>query len=244
MRDKPEQLPLPFLAAYLGPTSSSSAGLIAGAVAGAVALLGGAVALAIGLRTDPVQQRASASPPTLPAAPPPAPGAADGWTELQNGPGLVVRRPRRAWTTPAVAAALERAAAVAAAGGGAIQIGEVAGPTRGAPLPPHRSHRWGRDVDVAYRLDTYPTPLALAPTAGWLASLLALGGDLEVVGVGRPRAVQLAEAAGVPDPHRLADDPLEKAVAAALGLPIAVWPGHLTHAHLRLRRELSAEPLA
>lgn len=226
-----------------------------------IALVAGGVILALAIavawwaRTpDPQRQPTSApgNPPPPPAAPeaPASPdvtpatwrpaGDPQGWTQLQRAEGLALVRPRRRWTTPPVAAVLRRAGQVAALQGGALQVAEIAGETRGAPLPPHVSHRFGRDVDVGYTLDAYPTPITVAPSTGWIAVMTAIAPWIEVIGVGALRARQLA---GEPiGPYELAQ--LERLARERTGLPIAVWPDHLGHAHVRLARSLTAEPTA
>lgn len=206
-------------------------------------------------RPDPLQQPTSSTPGPAPAAPEPteAPtipdatpatwkptGNPDAWEQLAPAAGLALVRPRRRWTTPPVASVLRRAGQAAALRGGALQVAEIAGETRGAPLPPHVSHRYGRDVDVGYTLDTYPTPINLAPSADWLAVMAEIRPWIEVIGVGSIRARQLA---GEPiGPYQPAQ--LEQLARERTGLPIAVWPDHIGHAHVRLVRSLTAEPRA
>lgn len=75
---------------------------------------------------------------------------------------LAVVDPQRSYTTPHVARVIAWAADVAAeAYGGKIQIGDLSGPNFGEALPPHQTHRQGRQVDVGYTSDRYPSVLGV-----------------------------------------------------------------------------------
>lgn len=165
-------------------------------------------------------------PPGPPAPPVPAdlpPDASPGeWVQLVDEPGLEIRNPSRAWTTAAARAVLRKAAAAAFALGGKLTIadaGPAAGP--GNAFPPHKSHRWGRDFDMAYTMDgVYPSPAGVPVDLRVPAIFESISPWVETVGVTPPR-----------------DGPFG-------GRPYKVsnWPGHLTHLHLRLRKDLTTEP--
>lgn len=206
---------------------------------GVVVALGAAAALAIG--PDPVTQpRRVPKPGPVPVVPAPG-GSPDVWVRLVSGAGLRVVRPKRAYTTAAVESVLAQAAAVALAAGGALQVAEVAGEVRGQFLPPHKSHRWGRDVDVGYTLtNEYPTPITTAIDPRWVSVLLAIRPWIETVGVCRARALELAPGA----PLAASASELGAFASEASGLPISVWPGHVGHGHVRLVAALAPEVLA
>lgn len=142
----------------------------------------------------------------------------EGWVRLTNEPGLAVRWPARSWTSPAVREVLRIAGQVAVQLGGELQVADAGPPTRGAPYPPHRSHRWGRDVDLGYTLDVYPTPAAtpVDPRVGQV--LAAIADAIEVVYTSAARGVALE----------------------GYGFEVRTWPGHHDHLHLRLRADLAS----
>jgi len=142
----------------------------------------------------------------------------EGWVRLTDEPGLAVRMPARSWTTPAVRDVLRVAGGLAAQLGGALQVADVGPPVRGAPYPPHRSHRWGRDIDLGYTLDVYPTPAATPVDPRVAQVLAAIAGAIEVVYAG-PRRVDALE---------------------GYGFKVRTWPGHDKHLHLRLRADLAS----
>jgi hypothetical protein len=165
-----------------------------------------------------VSRRAAAAGPELPQDV--DPGDAAGWVRLEDAPGLAIRAPSRSWTSPAVRDLLHIMGEVAAQLGGALQVGDVGPEVRGSPNPPHKSHRWGRDMDLAYTLDAYPTPDDVPVDLRVLEVLEAIAPMIEKIGV---HATRLPAFAGRP----------WKTVA---------WEGHAHHMHLRLRPELVAEP--
>lgn len=143
----------------------------------------------------------------------------DGWVKLQDAPGLEVRSPDRSWTSPAVRELLLSAGQLAAQLGGKLQLGDVGPADRGVPFPPHKSHRWGRDMDIAYTLDAYPTPDDVPVDPRVVAVLDALAPFIERAGVNIVRAPAFA----------------------AAKFKVSIWDGHAHHLHLRLRPELVAE---
>lgn len=143
-----------------------------------------------------------------------------GWIQLGDGPGLDVRSANQAWTTPAVAHVLEVAGLAAQALGGTLRIGAIGQKARGAEFPPHKSHRWGRDADIAYTFTAYPTPPDVAVDPRVVEALTTIAPWIEVVGVNEAR---LAAFAGAP-------------------FKVSPWDGHKQHLHLRLRSELTIEP--
>lgn len=162
----------------------------------------------------------SNAPPMDPPKPPePEPDPQDApWAPLQDAPGLAVRLAERAYTTPPVAARLRYGGLVAQHYGGALQVADISGPAQGAEFPPHKSHRTGRDADVAYTLAAYPTPPEVAATYGFAQVLQALRPWTEKVFVSPPRKAQLESLAAT---YELAMPPL-----------VAI-DGHNKHAHIR-----------
>lgn len=126
---------------------------------------------------------------------------------LESRPGLATHR-RDRWVTPRVAAAMGHAADVAHAAGGVLHVGH-ASREGGGPFPPHLSHRDGRDVDVGYTGQGYPSPPGATPPAWWVAAVQAAGVREVFV---RSELVGPLRAAGV---------------------NARAWPGHATHAHWR-----------
>jgi len=165
--------------------------------------------------------------PPVPAPPVPAdlPPDADPalWVQLASEPGLKIRIPSRAWTTAAARAVLRQGAAAALALGGQLVIadaGPAAGP--GNEYKPHKSHRWGRDFDVAYTADgVYPTAGAVPVDPRVPAILESMAPWIEVVGTTAPRNLAFAGR-----PYKVTGN----------------WPGHVGHLHLRLRKDLTTEP--
>lgn len=149
-----------------------------------------------------------------PAAP--SPEDREGWVQMQDAPGLAVREPSRSWTSPAVRSVLLAAGQVAKQLGGKLQLADVGPEIRGDNYPPHKSHRWGRDADIAYTLDDYPTPDDVPVDERVVAVLEAIAPHVEVVGV---NAVRL--------------EPFE-----GRSFKASAWEGHAHHLHLRLRPEL------
>lgn len=125
----------------------------------------GGLALATLVGAALLSQPAKSAPPPRrrrPAdrAPVPDPG---GWTALEPGPGLAVRR----WTLRRganhvtatvgrrVAAAVDQLLVDAPGRRLVVGDGSLLG---GGPLPPHRSHRLGIDLDLSPVLDRYGSP--------------------------------------------------------------------------------------
>lgn len=150
--------------------------------------------------------------------PPKIPGDPETWIELQSSGPLQVRRYRPpTWTTDAVRAVLAELAAQA----GGILVGDVGPQIRGAYLPPHLSHRWGRDVDLSYtrRRWSGDSSTAREPIDPELLTALdAIAPYIERVGVSAARALEI----GPRD------------------FKVSIWPGHDGHMHVRLIRELAS----
>ncbi len=141
------------------------------------------------------------------------------WAPVPSTSGVRVRNSKRAYATSKTRAWVRNAGLVAVQVDGELQVADVSGPEPG-PFPPHVSHAAGRDLDVAYRLDTYPTPADVPISQGFLAVLSAMREGVETVGVSIARKAEI------------------EALAASLGWPLpklSAWPGHQTHAHVRLR---------
>jgi len=180
-----------------------------------------ALALLLGL----AGQAAPAPPPPAPPPAPvpdgfPTPEQRDGWVQLQDMPGVNIVDPDKAWTTPAVAAVLAVMGETALALGVVLQVNGVSGAVRGAENPPHVSHRWGRDLDIAYDFLPYPTEPGDPVDARMVTVLQSVAPYVERVGVNALRA----------------------AAFEGSGLTISVWAGHMGHLHLRLVKSLTAEP--
>ena len=141
---------------------------------------------------------------------------------LEDETGLAVRLPSRSWTSPAVREVLRAAGRVAAELGGQLQIGDAGPEVRGAQHRTHKSHRWGRDVDLAYTLERYPTDPEV-PVDGRLVDVIeSIAPFVEVVYASPARMPAL-------EGH---------------GFDVAEWPGHEKHLHLRLRADLASERAA
>jgi hypothetical protein len=193
------------------------------------------VAFALGLAAVAKRRR-----PADPVVPPPAdpdPGPLPppkaspvGWVQLQDALGLEVRAPSRSWTSPAVRELMLRAGELAADLGATLQIGDVGPAERGTEFKTgtgaHLSHRWGRDLDIAYHSTAYPTPDDVPVDPRIIAVLDAIAPFIEVVGVNAVRA------------------PAFGARVSPKGKPfrVSTWDGHAHHLHLRLRPELVDEP--
>jgi len=137
-------------------------------------------------------------------------GDREGWLQLEDEPGLAVRMPSRSWTSPAVRDVLREAARSAV-----LQVGDAGPEVRGASYPPHKSHQWGRDIDLGYTEDEYPTPIATPVSGRIVAALASIAPAIEVVYAGPSRIAALT----------------------GHGFKVAPWPGHEGHLHLRLRSD-------
>jgi len=151
----------------------------------------------------------------------PVPEQAPGgeWAPVQSGLGVKVRKASRAYATPKTRLWVASAGVVAAAQGGDLQVADVSGPEPG-PFPPHVSHQQGRDFDTAYKLTKYPTPVGDPASLEFVTVMSAMRDGIEVVGVSPERKAEI------------------EAIAAQYGLvlpKLSAWPGHQTHAHVRLR---------
>lgn len=83
-----------------------------------------------------------------------APNSMADTTQLQDGPGYVVKHPKNAWGTPRTITAIlqgVRTYATRVRGGPEVHVGDVS-KREGGPFPPHVSHQTGRDVDIGYVL--------------------------------------------------------------------------------------------
>ena len=140
----------------------------------------------------------------------------EGWVQLEDAPGLAVRTPSRSWTSPAVRQLLLAAGQVAAQLGGKLQVGDVGPALRGSVYPPHKSHRWGRDLDLAFTLDAYPTPEDVPVDPRLVMVLSSMAPHIEVAGANATRTAALI----------------------GRGFKVSAWDGHTRHVHLRLLPEL------
>lgn len=132
--------------------------------------------------------------------------------------GLAIRNAAHSYATQFVASALAWAGTLAKAAGGRLYIADVSRATYGAPFPPHKSHRFGRDVDVGYTLDRYPTPIKIPTSPSFARILCQLRPYVDRVFVSTARKNELQGLAS-----------LQKCTLP----PLVVWPGHQTHAHIR-----------
>lgn len=158
-----------------------------------------------------------------------APPAPSEWTEVLSGDGHRVRRPRNAWgTATAVASLLQALERYHQSGLADVTIGDMS-KEGGGPLKPHKSHQFGRDVDLSF-----DGTLPLEPTAKLLQAFLL---DDNV------GAIFLDWNAQREVWHALALDPdLALGVEPELQYPLAKgtgrtrirhWPGHKNHIHVR-----------
>ena len=157
-------------------------------------------------------------------------GGRFGWFRLASSPGIRIRLPSRAYGTARTADFVGRMGQVVelyGPPGARLVVADISGSEPGTAPPPgkgakgHKSHRWGLDMDTAYRADDiYSTPVSAKVDVGFLAALSAMRDEIETVGVSLARRDELQSA------------------AAKFSWPLpslSVWPGHTTHAHIRMR---------
>lgn len=174
----------------------------------------------------------------------PAP-AADDWTQIPTtGPGYEVRRPKRAWGTKAsvasVVAAMERFASRRDELGIVdpktldplvARLGDMSKKS-GGPLPPHKSHQRGRDLDLSFR---GKLPFPALPVLLWSflqddnVSAIYLGWDLQR---------QVWEALELnPDLAPGMKSEIQYPLARHTGRTrVRYWDGHTNHIHVRFRK--------
>jgi murein endopeptidase len=166
---------------------------------------------------------------------------------LASGPGFVVRDARRAWGTPL---AVQRLTEVLAAHGRAFPSAAPLfvhdlSTRRGGRLPPHSTHRGGRDVDLRLPLrvptkryvDATPRTLDLVRT--WdLIQRFAATGDVQEILLDRGLQRALLR-------HARAGGAAATSLAAIFEYPghrhrrprpmVIHWKGHRDHMHVRFR---------
>lgn len=175
---------------------------------------------------------------------------------LPEGPYHDLKRPHLAWGTPRTVATLLRAFdryRQRVGDAPKIHVGDLSA-RHGGPLPPHVSHRAGRDVDIGYVLHgrradrhDFSTPsrgdLDLARTWALLRALLDTNAvayvfvDYELQG----DLYGYASDQGEP-PERLKTwFQYPRGARASVGV-IRHWPGHRGHFHVRFLEREAATP--
>jgi hypothetical protein len=176
-------------------------------------------------------------------------GQLDGAEHLDDGDGIHVRRPQRAYGEPHVVEYLRRAVAEVRAlypDVPTLAIGDLSS-EHGGELPGHVSHRSGRDVDVGFYfhhavtgfenadddLDleaTWALLVAFARTADQKDGVKIIFLDWGV----QKRLYDFARAHGTPDDELafLLQYPRGKDELAGL---VRHWPNHANHFHVRFR---------
>ncbi len=182
-----------------------------------------------------------------PGADPEAPGPVT--TQLQPGPGYVVKRPDRAWGTATTINSIERAMNLWTAG----ELAELFNVQDWTPafwdiskagggfLPPHVSHREGRDVDVNFLLEKGEEQwrkLLTLPLIPLLISFLA-DANTEAIFLDWDRQEEVWSALDINPDLPMADIlrtelqyPLPKGTGTTR---VRHSPGHHNHIHVRFR---------
>jgi murein endopeptidase len=171
--------------------------------------------------------------------------------QLNNGPGLHVLRPERAWGTKLTVARLrELTSAYHAAFPDAapIWVHDISR-RRGGRLFPHLSHRRGRDVDIRVIHKRFSTkyrqasPRTLHLAKNWfMLKYLIDTGDVELIFLDRrlQRALyKYARKQGYTrdDLRKIFQFPRNKRAI------IRHWRGHADHIHVRFRRDTRPQPV-
>lgn len=171
-------------------------------------------------------------------------------SQLQPGPGYVIKRPNNAWGTPRTVTAIQTTAKRyldRGLGGPAVHVGDISQKS-GGPFPPHLSHQDGRDVDVGYVLqgDAADVKRFVTATSGRLDVVRSWALLDAFIGTDRVRYIfvdyglqrplyEHAKREGV-DEDRLAElFQYPRGSAAAKGV-IRHWRGHANHFHVRFRQ--------
>lgn len=177
-------------------------------------------------------------------------GSLDGAEHLDEGDGMHVRRPRRAYGEPHVVEYLRHAVAEVRAlypDVPTLAIGDLSSEHGGA-LPGHRSHQSGRDVDVGFYFHHGVTGFADASDdldldATW--ALLAAfartadrGDGVQIIFLDyavQRRLYDYAKARGTPDDELAFLFQYPAGKDAMRGL-VRHWPNHANHFHVRFKR--------
>lgn len=157
------------------------------------------------------------------------------WVQLSAGPVWRIRNPARSWVTPSTYDALISALLRYAELDATPVVILDASLRQGGPVPPHKSHREGRDIDLRFG-DGPPMP-----TRPLTMLLRALVVDTRLQAVFLGWSVQRlvwellkADPGLEPTGQLLAE--LQYPLAAGTGhTRIRDWPGHKKHLHVRYR---------
>jgi hypothetical protein len=183
----------------------------------------------------------------------PSEGSARAFHRLEPGPGFEILDPRHAWGTMLT---VTRVAEVLSEHGirnlekPPILVGDISR-QRGGFLPPHHSHRRGRDVDIRYPR-VRPTKHFVPVTAAtldvkrtWsLIHAFILTGDVVYIFVDRRLQKVLYEQARAEglSKEKLGEIFQYPRGSRAMAGVIRHEPGHATHFHVRFKAEPSEGP--
>lgn len=170
---------------------------------------------------------------------PPKPGKADPskvTTQLSATDAFDVRDPQYAWASGYTAKNITGALTRFAGAGGRALVLDIS-KAGGGPLPPHKSHQEGRDVDLTMVTKEASHAVKLALIRQLLAELLNQvddQGDAAVTAIFLDRQIQeelyAAEPAGIVSESLQYPD-REKVKTSR----VWHWPGHVNHLHVRFR---------
>lgn len=157
------------------------------------------------------------------------------WVQIPAGPVWSIRTPSRSWVTAstfdALVSAFLRYAELDAT---PIRVLDASLPT-GGPMPPHKSHQEGRDIDLKF---TGASPMPVRPLTMLLRALI-VDARLQAVFLGwsvQRLVWELLKADPGLEPTGQLLAELQYPLAPGTGQTrIRDWPGHTKHLHVRYR---------
>lgn len=171
--------------------------------------------------------------------------------QLVDGPGLRVRRPHHAWGTMITVMRLQEVLAaysVQYPQSPSVWITDIS-KRRGGRLPPHSSHRDGRDVDIQFILkrptkyNRLASPRSLNAEHTWfIVKSLIDTGDVDVILIDRKLQRALYRQALKEGYTRKELAPIFEYPRRGTQTLIRHWDGHQDHMHVRFHHEHRRRP--
>lgn len=156
--------------------------------------------------------------------------------QLQPREGMKIKNSDTAWGLPSAVRAIEDAFARWQAcaeeyghAGKTMRIGDISSPA-GGPLPPHKSHQEGRDVDISIQGEGLPVDALPCLLIAFLADPL-----VSAVFLSHSKQAELWDELAGHDLAALRDELQYPNPPGTKGTRVSHEPGHTKHFHVRFR---------
>lgn len=178
----------------------------------------------------------------------PVPDSSD-WTQPPlSGPGYIVRRPSRTWgTKPAVASVVGALGRYAERRDELGLLNDELDPLNaylgdmskkgGGPMPPHVSHKRGRDIDISFRKRGVESDWLPMPALALLVYAFLQDDNVTAIYLDTDKQREVWEALEMnPELAPGLQQELQYPLAPHSGRTrVRHWPGHSNHIHVRFR---------